>query len=149
MTSNEVTTWVLLADATLAKVYERKAHSKTFKLHHELEHPEGRSKVHDLVTDHSGKYGAGSATGMFVQDHNPKDNENTQFVLQIVQALEHARATNQFDQLIIIALPHFYGLLEQHLSEQLHKKVVRHITKDYLHLPEKELLEKVFSAEEI
>jgi len=147
MLPTDVTTWVVLAGAAEAKIFEHKRKQNAFKLHTHLEHPEGRASVHDLVTDHSGNYNAGSSTGSFSQDHNPKDNENTNFVLQIVHLLDHARSTNQFDELIIITLPHFYGLLEKHMGEQLQKKLVRHIMKDYLHVPEKELLEKVFPAE--
>ena len=143
MLSTEVTTWVLVAGAVEAKIYEHHKHKNAFKLHTDLQHPEGRAKIHDLVTDHPGHYAAGNSTGSYTQDHNPKDNENTTFILEIVHLLDHARATNQFDELMIICLPHFYGLLEKHLGHELKKKVVCHIMHDYLYLSEKELLEKI------
>lgn len=148
MLSTDITTWVLVANAAEAKILKKDKHTCTLTAHTAFTHPEGRAAVHDLVTDHPGHYAAGSSTGSYTQDHNPKDNENTFFVLELCQFLDHARATNQFDELIIICLPHFYGLLEKHLGKELEKKVSRHILKDYMHLSEKELLEKLFPVEE-
>jgi protein required for attachment to host cells len=149
MVSNEITTWVVLAGASGAKVYEHHRHGKNFKLQHELSHPEGRLKVHDLVTDKPGHYGAGAATGAFTQDHDPKDNENTRFAKEVADYLDHARATNQFDELIVIMPPHFYGLFEKHMHDPLQKKVVRHIMKDYMNFSEHELLKEIFPEQDI
>lgn len=147
MLSTDITTWVLVAGAAQAKIYEKSKGECVLKLHTELRHPEGRAAVHDLVTDHPGHYAAGNASGSYLQDHNPKDNENTFFILEICKVLDHARATNQFDQLMIVCLPHFYGLLEKHLGKELEKKVVKHMMKDYLQLSAHELLEKLFPVE--
>lgn len=147
MLSTDITTWVLVANAAQAKILKKDKHSCVLTVQTEFTHPEGRARAHDLVTDHPGHYAAGNATGSYTQDHNPKDNENTFFALQLCQFLDHARATNQFDELIIICLPHFYGLLEKHLGKELQKKVSQHILKDYMQLSEKELLEKLFPVE--
>ena len=147
MLSTDLTTWVLVAGAAQAKIYEKSKGKSVLTLHTELMHPEGRASVHDLVTDHPGHYAAGSASGSYTQDHNPKDNENTFFVLEICKFLDHARAVNQFDQLIIVCLPHFYGLLQKHLGKELEKKLVKHMMKDYLHLSAEQLLTKLFPLE--
>lgn len=150
MLSTNITTWVVLASDTLAKIYEHPRGHRSFKLITELKHDAGRAKVHDLVTDKPGHYKAGGAArGAFVQDHDPKDNENTHFALQLAHYLEDGRVKNQFDEIVIIALPHFYGLLEKHLPKELQKTITRHIMHDYLQAPEKELLEKVFPENEI
>lgn len=143
MLSTEVTTWVVVAGAADAKIFEHRRHENSFKLTHELTHPEGRLKIHELVTDHPGHYAAGSATGAFSQDHNPKDNENTRFAKDVVDYLDHARATNRFNELIVIMPPHFYGLFEKHLHDPLKKTIVRHIMKDYVNWSEKDLLEVI------
>ena len=144
MLSTDITTWVLVASAASAKIYEKEKGSCLLKIHTEFSHPEGKALVHDLVTDHPGHYAAGSASGTFSQDHNPKDNENTQFAHELTKFLDHARATNQFDELIIICLPHFYGLIEKHMGKELQKKLVRHMMKDYMHSSAQELTEKLF-----
>ena len=149
MVSNKIITWVVLAGAAEAKIYEHRHKNNSFKLHHELDHPEGRLKTHDLVTEHPGRYASGSSTGAFSQDHNSKDNENTRFAKEIVDYLDHARTTNKFDEVIVIMSPHFYGLFEKHLGHELKKKIVRHLMKDYSNMPEKELLETVFPKQEI
>jgi len=139
MLLSEQKLWIILADVTEAKIYAHYPEDNSFKLHAEFSHPEGRLKVHDLVTDHPGHYGAGSASGAFSQDHNPKDNENTRFAKELTDFLDHARATNEFDKLVVVMLPHFYGLFEKHLSSELQKTIAHHVMKDYLHLPAKEL----------
>jgi protein required for attachment to host cells len=140
----EITTWVLVAGEAEAKIYIHHTRDKSFTLHTTLDHPEGRARIHDLVSDHPGRYNAGSSTGSYSQDHSPKDNENTAFALKIVHLLDHARTTNQFNELIIICLPHFYGLLEKHIGTELRKTITRHIMKNYLPMKEQELAEKLF-----
>ena len=48
-------TWIVLADAATAKVYEPQASRRDWKLIAELAHPESRAKESELGTDEPGR----------------------------------------------------------------------------------------------
>ena len=47
--------------------------------------------------------------------------------------LEESRSRNEFEHLLIMAGPHFLGLLREEMSPALHKLVVHEISKNLAH----------------
>ncbi|HRH82081.1 MAG TPA: host attachment protein [Thiobacillaceae bacterium] len=129
-------TWIMVANASQAKLYSNTGPKKGLQLLKELEHPESREKAANLVSDRIGNF-AGS--GSYAQPTNPKEHEAERFALELTRELEDGRVNNAYEKLILVASSHFMGLLNQRMPGQLKNKVADTIEKDYTRLPIKEL----------
>ncbi|MDD3529876.1 MAG: host attachment protein [Gallionellaceae bacterium] len=130
------TTWIMVANASHAKLFSNKGPNKGLELIKELEHPESREKAAELVSDRIGNY-AGS--GSYAQPTDPKEHEAERFALQIAQELEQGRVNNAYEKLVVVTSAHFMGLLNNRISQQVKNRISESINKDYTHLPVKEL----------
>lgn len=140
------TAWVLIANASEAKCYEIKRHGQDLALIKAYEHPENRLKDSDLVTDEPGHYiSRDTAHGMLSEHHNPKENEAEHFAITLAHDLKHAKSKNLFEKLIVIAPPHFHGLLNKHFDKKTAEVIAHSIEKDYTKVAFKELVEYVNS----
>ena len=63
----------------------------------------------------------------------PQQHEAMTFAHQIVRSLESARNAHEFSQLVVIAGPHFIGLLREAMPKPLAALIVAEIVKDLLH----------------
>jgi protein required for attachment to host cells len=129
-------TWIMVANASQAKLFVNHGPNKGLQLVKELAHPESREKAANLVSDRVGNY-AGS--GSYAQPTDPKQHEAERFALEIAHELEHGRVSNAYERIILVASAPFLGLLNSRLSQQVQQKVSESINKDYTHLPVKEL----------
>lgn len=129
-------TWVMVANASHAKLFSNKGPNKGLELIKEFEHPESREKAAELVSDRIGNY-AGS--GSYAQPTSPKEHEAERFAQQIAQELEQGRVSNAYEKLVVVTSAHFMGLLNGRISQQVKNKISESINKDYTHLPVKEL----------
>ncbi len=146
---------VLIANGSEARFYtaEREGqHLQNLSLAQEFLDPLVRHKEGDITSDHSSHRETrtdGTASqrvyGSFPEPTDPKEFEMERFAREIAKALEHGRTTKAFDSLILFAPPHFHGMLNKHLGDQLSRMVERHVEKDYTKVPDHELLETVRS----
>ncbi len=128
--------WIMVANASHAKLFSNQGPKKGLQLVKELIHPESREKAAELVSDRVGNF-AGS--GSYAQPTDPKEHEAERFALEIAHELEHARVNNAYEKLILVASSHFLGLLNGRLTQQVRGKISESINKDYTQLPIKEL----------
>lgn len=134
-------TYALLCNATTARFYNLSSTQPT--LVQQLNHAEGRMKGSDLVSDGPGHYKAeGLAGSDFDSKNNPHQVELAHFAIEISRFLEHEHNQNTYAHLFISAEPHFYGILEKHLSKQVLKVLKKSPHHDYIPLATLEL-EKV------
>jgi len=129
-------TWVMVANASHAKLFSNEGPNKGLQLIKELSHPESREKASELVSDRIGNF-AGS--GSYAQPTPPKVHEAERFAAEIAQELEHGRLQNTYGRLILVTSAHFMGLLNYRLSQPVRDKISDSINKDYTSLQVKEL----------
>lgn len=124
-------TWVVIADGSRARICARKAHAQLVEMQ-TVEHPAGRAKARDLVTDGQSLAFAsvGGARHGTAADNSPKDHEQENFAREIARRLEEGRSGNRFDELVLVAPPAFLGMLREQLSGPLAKCVVQSLAKD-------------------
>lgn len=139
MKEEAIKTWVITANSSEAHCYEAKHLGREMNLVKEFYHPESREKGQDLVTDRPGLFQSRDARGGFGWRANPKDVEAEKFAILLAQELGYAHKHNQYKKLILIAPPHFNGLLSRHLDDQVLNNVSHKIDKDYTKMAEKEL----------
>lgn len=134
-------TWAIIANSATARIYQIHDHGKQLELVKELEHPESRLRINELVSDHPGRYVASNANaGTYAEPTNPKEVVAEQFAHQLAKELEAAHVNNQYDHLLIYATPHFHGLLNKQLNKTIHQ-LSKNIQKDYTAVPAHELPE--------
>lgn len=135
-------TWIAVCDASRARIFSHVQGASGWDEVRKLEHPASRAKDTDLVTGDRGRsrqsFGQGSRPAM-EPTTTPKENEHEVFARQLAGSLEHDLDAGNFDDLLLVAPPHFLGLLRKAVSDHLSARVVDSIDKDYTALGVKEL----------
>lgn len=129
-------TWIVVANASHAKLFANKGPNKGLELVKTLDHPESREKASELVSDRIGNF-AGS--GSYAQATSPKEHEAERFAKEIAHELEHGRVSQAYEKLVLVTSAHFMGLLNHRITAQVKHLVSASINKDYTHLNVKEL----------
>lgn len=137
-------TWVVVCDASRARFF-RLGPQRQWQLVRELEHPESRAKGRDILTDRPGRVKqSASADRPAMEPTKPvHEVESERFAHEIAKALEKGHAENAYDRLVLVAPPHFLGLLRATISHTVAKRVELTLDKDYTALPPKDLAERV------
>jgi protein required for attachment to host cells len=140
------TTWILISDASRARLFAASSRQKPWTLVRELEHPQSRAKGQDIMADKPGRVkqsmGAGSRPAMEPVTP-PKEVEAEHFAQQLAAVLEDGHGRNDYARLVLAAPPSFLGLLRKALSTQVGKRVVASVDKDYTQLHERDLPERL------
>lgn len=132
---------VINTNTNTCRIYHYLKHPAQLSLIKEINHPENKLKNSDLTSDRQGHYKAGkSARGAYSPHREEKDIEIDNFSREIAKELNQERVKNEYDELIVIALPHMNGLLFQHINKHVKDLVINTIEKDLVHLSEKDLL---------
>jgi protein required for attachment to host cells len=131
-------TWIMVANASQAKLFANHGPKKGLQFIKELVHPESREKTSNLVSDRSGSH-TGTGHGAFVQATDPKHHEAERFAQEVSRELDDGRINNAYDRLILVASAPFMGLVNSRLPEPVRSKISEIIDKDYTRLPVKDL----------
>ncbi len=132
-------TWVLVANSSEARIFSYKQ-KEEFKLINQLEHPESRKKGSELASDRPGHaQSKGTGHGAMVSSSDPKQFEAEKFAQIIAKHLESGRKDHQCSNIILVANPHFNGLINKVLDESTRKLVSQMVEKDYTRATEREL----------
>lgn len=136
------TTWIVVADASTAKIYSAHKASlfngdgKKLALVSEHEHPESRMTDSELASDKQGRFGLAT----FVESTDPHEHEEERFAIELAKKLEKSFGENHFHELVFIAPAQFMGKLNKHLSHSVSKLVNLTIEKNYTRYDENELV---------
>ncbi len=140
-----LTRWILIADASRARLFRDDHPSRPFTLIDSLEHPESRARVRDLMADANGRKPAGMARGGgdavtaagsssarpgAAPDTDAKTVEAQKFARTLAQRLERGLHEHAYDRLVVAAPPHFLGLLRQSLSHGVKRHLEVFLNKD-------------------
>lgn len=135
--------WLTVANTNTCRIYNYDRKNKDLTLVKNLIHPESILKNQDLRSDKPGHYkGSDTTRGAFEPREEAKEIEIDRFSLEIARELDQGRKNHEFKNLIIAAAPHMNGLIHQHLDKHL-KECTQTILKDYTHLSDNEILEKL------
>lgn len=126
-------TWILVANSSRARLFERGARGGALKLVREYRHPESREKPEQLVTDRPGHVhqGFGKNPSAYAAPTSPKRNTQQHFALELARELEHGAAQGRYEALIVSASSPFLGMLKKRLAPQAKTRLRRTLDKDY------------------
>ncbi len=134
------TTWILVANASQAKLYGNTGPKKGLKLIKDLKHPESREKASELVSDRPGQmHSPGNSHRASQPKTDPKTNEARHFALELGRELNHGRSSGQVERIILVAPPAFMGMINEKLDSPTANIVSDRFEKDYTRSSEKEL----------
>lgn len=125
-------TWILVADAAYARIFELSDENRHWALVKEFEHLEAREQGHDLIGNRPNKIQ--HQMEMTDKNENPvetKLHHMSVFSLELVRYLDRELSNDRFDQLALVAPPKMLGALRDKLTPQLQRRVVVEVDKDY------------------
>ena len=132
--------WILVANASRARLFSADATGDDWNLIDEFFHEESRAHAGDL-TEQRDNPNAGSL-------HKPqpeyepqarKQIEFARFARELCHRLDRGVDNHAFEQLVIAAPPNFLGTLRNGLSTRVQSRVVLDLNSDFTNLPEREL----------
>lgn len=125
-------TWILVADASRARIFTSDAHFRELLETQTFSHAESRLHDQELTSDLPGRSmnSTGKVRHAMEQNTDPKKQQAIEFAHNLADTIEHARTQNQLDSLIIIASPNMLGHLRHAMSKESTKLVSDEINQD-------------------
>jgi len=125
-------TWIIVADASRARIFEKAAASEDIHEKETFTHPASRLHEQELTSDLPGRAFDSKGEGRHAMGakHDPKQNEAEEFARQLADHVEKARVDHRFDKLNIIAAPAMLGHLRAAMSDEARKLVTLELDKD-------------------
>jgi protein required for attachment to host cells len=143
-----MTTWILVGDASRIRIFATAIRDDAWSLVKEFEHLEGRQLSSELQpSSPPGRVQQGKAAGArhtaLEPATSPKEAEAERFAHQLSEFLEEATASRSFDHLVLVAPPHFLGVLHAKLGRQTARLLQATLNKDLVRLQPAELRERL------
>lgn len=148
--------WLVVANASQARVLEAAATAGPYQLLAELAHPESRKKGIELDNDRPGRaegnvhsQGGGvhaPGGGLYEPRVDARKREHERFAQEVAAVLNAGVADGRCAGLVIVAADPFLGQLKAKLSERASEQVLRTLSKDYTSLSEPELAKRLREA---
>ncbi len=138
---SHTTTWILVANASHACLYESRGRAAGLELIRKFEHPSSRAKGGDLVSDRPGHAAAGRGGRRTALEPNTgvRRHEQERFAHELALELGAAHANRRFDKLVLTASAAFLGMLKSQLPKSVTRSVTHTQSKDYTATPVAEL----------
>jgi len=138
--------WILVTDVSRARLFAQEG--RHVDEVGDFIHAEGSLPVRALVSDQQGRRG----TGLFdrpglSQSTDPKEVEAWKFAQKLAGMLKHGLDVNEYDSLILVAPPHFLGILRKTLDHQVAKRLTTSLDKNFIDLKPPKLLKQVLALE--
>lgn len=124
-------TWIVVAEASCAKFFETDNNGVDLRMVREFRHPDSRKKTGELTSDKPGRAFDSIGRGRHAEERGDAHvHEQQVFAHELAVFLDKARSDKRFENLIIVAGPHFLGELRQIISASLKKCVTKEVGKD-------------------
>jgi len=138
---SHTTTWILVANASHASVYESHGRTAGLELIRTFEHPLSRVKGADLISDRPGHAPAGRGGRRTAMEPNTdaRRHEHEQFAHELALELGTAHANRRYDKLVLTASAAFLGMLKAQLPKEVERAIIHSQNKDYTAIPPAEL----------
>jgi len=132
--------WILVAHRGGARIFESAGLKRDLKLWQDIPHPQGKLKNRDIDSDKPGRgINSHGARTSFQQAQGPTAHIAEQFAKQLAELLNDGRMKRLYMRLVLVAEPHFLGLLHAALSLESTALVTASIPKDLAHVELREM----------
>jgi protein required for attachment to host cells len=125
------THWILVSDATRARIFESGVLLDRFVEVEDLLHPESRAKDVDAISD---------AQGLNRDPHTDRrEHEKEVFARELAARLERGLNEHAYQHLVVAAPPQFHGRLLKAISKRVSDAITLRVEKDFTRLPARDL----------
>ena len=138
--------WFLVADASRARLFCSIERTRAPVLVQEFDHAKSREHDHELVTDRQGRSqnsSGGTHSVSLSGGDSPKEHEGVTFAKALSAFMTQGLNSHEYQRLVLIAPPHFLGLLRGELSPEVTKHVISSVDKDLTNLPLDDLISRL------
>ena len=134
----------MLADASIARLYQAAGPHGDWTLLAELLHPESRARDSELGTDKPGRVKQSKGYRSALEPPTPpRKVEARKFARLLAKTLEDGLQRKAYDRLILVAPPGFLGLLRAGLTDRVGRRIAALVDKDYLHLDKRQAQDRL------
>jgi protein required for attachment to host cells len=140
------TVWILVCDSAKARFFEIRSGAPSWHLVSEVSHEASRSKADALVGDRAGSRSSEGASvhhNALAPASSPKEIEKEHFAHSLGKTLDQAMRSARFRRWVLVAPPHFVGLVKKELTPELEKHLMATVEKDMSALAARDLAEKL------
>lgn len=131
-------TWMLVSDAAKGRLYE--GAGRGIRELAGFVHPACACKVAALRSDAAGRRGGGGYDRPGLTDAtDPREIEAARFARQYARMLREGLDRQAFEDLVLVAPPHFLGMLRKALDPRVARRVTAAVPHDYVALAPREL----------
>jgi protein required for attachment to host cells len=122
--------WILIANRVGARIVDKQG--SKFTLIETISHQQGRLRDRDVNSDKQGRGfdrvgGGGHALSPSETAH---EHDAKAFAQELAEKLRNARNAKSFERLVLVAEPHFLGLLRDALDSVTARTVIASVSKD-------------------
>ena len=136
--------WILIANRTGARIVDKQG--EDLFLIETIPHAQGRLRDQDIASDRQGRAvnagGRGATAGgshTYSANETPQEHDAKNFARDLAEKLRQQRMAGLYERLVLVAEPHFLGLLRHALDDVTAKSVVASVPKDLWQIPVPEL----------
>jgi len=135
------TTWAVIADGGRARLVIRRQSEPRYETLRDLMSIAEQAPSRALATDRPGRAreSATAARHAIEPRSDPHELAKEAFAHEVARVLNEASAANEFDRLIVVALPHLAAALRHGMDKAVHMKIVGELPKDLTKVPDHEL----------
>jgi protein required for attachment to host cells len=125
--------WVVVADNSRARIFQTTNNLDELTELEDFLNTAGRAENHEIDSDaHGHFYGTDEHHQGYAAEPamNAVERRSALFTREITHRLEQGRQRHQYDDLILVAAPHFLGSLRKQLPKQVGKLVTQVLPHD-------------------
>jgi len=131
-------TWVIVADGSHARVFERSRLQPLTELQ-AFVHPQSRQSNIDSSDEYGRKF-VDSRERQFIETKvTPLEREERLFARELGRFLDGAEAEHRFDELVLVAPPAFLGALRDEIEPRTQRHITCTVNKDFTQLDQRDL----------
>jgi len=137
-----MTHWILIADASGARIFSTTGRNVPLNLVREVPNPQGRSRNQELVSDEPGrlrKSGTAGTRSAMDPRTTAHDEAAIHFARDLATLLREALNENALTSLSVVAPAHFLGTLRPLLGKELEGRLRSSLPADLVHVRSEEL----------
>lgn len=133
-------TWILVADRARARLLCPAATRGNLTELEDFVNPDGRKPASGLAHDRPRSMeSVGNARHVIEPHTSPEQKTAERFARDLADVLDRGRLNQRYERLILVAPPHFLGVLQDALNPQVRACVSGHLDRDLTKLPIGEL----------
>jgi protein required for attachment to host cells len=131
----DMRTWILVSSAYIARVFELDSLTSPWREVYTWVNPEDRLRRQDLNTDRPGRIASPprGQRSSYADPSDPRQKIDAAFAKDVIRELRVAHDEGRFERLVVVAPPHFMGLLRQFDRGRLTAVVFQEVRKDFTH----------------